>query len=69
MACNESEVTVDVQGGKLLGIENGDLSDNTPYATSTRRSMDGRLIVFVRTSGPTTVVLTSPGLPEVRIER
>ena len=32
----------------LLGIENGDLADNTPYAESARRLHNGRALVYLR---------------------
>ena len=68
VAGNDLTVTADVTGGKLLGLENGDLSDNTAYSASHRRTHDGRVIVFVRADGPATVRLSAPGLPEVTVE-
>jgi beta-galactosidase len=67
VARNELEVTADVDGGDLLGLESGDLSDNTPYTASSRRTLEGRLLVFVRPNGPTAVRLRAPGLPEVMV--
>ena len=61
-------ITAEVVGGELLGLENGDLSDNTPYTARARRTLDGRLVVFVRTAGPATVRLSAQGLPAVEIE-
>ena len=40
-ARDEKPVTVAVEGGDLLGLENGDLSDNTPYSARQRRTLDG----------------------------
>ena len=68
VAGDELVVTAGVDGGELLGLENGDLSDNTPYAAQGRRTLDGRVIVFVRPSGRTIVQLSAPGLPDVRVE-
>ncbi len=48
VACGERVVTAEVDGGELLGLENGDLRDNTPYTAHRRRTLDGRLIVFVQ---------------------
>ena len=48
VARGERVVTAEVDGGELLGLENGDLRDNTPYTASRRRTLDGRVIVFVR---------------------
>ena len=67
IARDERLVSVTLEGGTLLGIENGDLSDNTPYTAPQRRTLDGRLIVFVRPDGPINVRLTAEGLPEVRL--
>jgi hypothetical protein len=61
-------VTAEVLGGQLLGLENGDLGDNTPYSSYTRSTLAGRLIAFVRPGAATSVVLSSPGLPDVRLE-
>jgi hypothetical protein len=68
VARNEAIVTAEVEGGELLGLENGDLSDNTPYTARGRRTLEGRVIVFVRASGPATVRLIAPGLPHVRVD-
>lgn len=68
VARDERDVSAEVEGGELLGLENGDLSDNTPYSTRQRRTLDGRVIVFVRPDGPTTVRLSAPGLPDVRVD-
>jgi hypothetical protein len=68
VASGESVVTAAVEGGELLGLENGDLSDNTPYTARQRRTLDGRLIVFVRPAGSTIVRLSAPGLPDVQVE-
>jgi hypothetical protein len=67
VARNDLPVTVEVDGGVLLGIESGDLSDNTPYAVPERRSFDGRAIVFVRAGESTSLRLRAPGLPELRL--
>jgi len=68
VARDERFVTAEVDGGELLGLENGDLGDNTPYSLNQRRTLDGRVIVFVRADTPATVTLSSPGLPDVRME-
>jgi hypothetical protein len=61
-------ITAEAAGGELLGLENGDLADNTPYSARARRTLDGRLVVFLRITGPATVRLSAPGLPTVQIE-
>jgi len=67
VASNDLPVTATVDGGDLLGLENGDLSDNTPYSMPYRNTFDGRLIVFVRPGGVTTVRLSGPGLPDAHV--
>lgn len=68
IARDDRVVTAEVDGGELLGLENGDLADDTPYTTNERRTLDGRLIVYVRPGTKATVLLSAPGLPDVRME-
>lgn len=52
-------VTVSVSGsGVLLGLENGNLADNTPYSVPTRFTLDGRLIAYVRRTGPGSILVS-----------
>ncbi len=45
-------VTVTVSGdGVLLGLENGNLADNTSYTETFRDTYEGRLLAFVRRTG------------------
>ncbi|WP_456283951.1 glycoside hydrolase family 2 TIM barrel-domain containing protein [Microbacterium sp. JZ101] len=67
-ARDERMVSVEVSGGELLGIENGDLADVTPYASSQRRTLEGRLAVFVRADAGAVVRLRAEGLPETIVE-
>jgi len=67
VARDEVEIAAEVEGGELLGLESGDLSDNTPYTARQRRTFDGRLIVFARPDGPATLRLRASGLPEVSV--
>jgi hypothetical protein len=54
-------IEVHLQGPiELLGIENGDLSDNTDYAAPCRRASQGHAVVYVRSSG-------EPGTGRVRL--
>ena len=39
-------LTVTVENGVLLGLENGDLADNTEYTANYRRAYCGQLIVY-----------------------
>ena len=46
---DDKKLRVAVSGaGMLAGIENGDLSDVTPYAENARKTKDGRLMIYVR---------------------
>jgi hypothetical protein len=64
VALEDRVVEASVEGGELLGLENGDLADNTPYATDARVTKDGRLVVFVRPHGPVSVRLRADGLAD-----
>lgn len=68
VARNDLVVAAELDNGELLGIESGDLSDNTSYALKGRRTFEGRLVVFVRPAGRASLRLSAPGLPDVRIE-
>ncbi|GAT71955.1 beta-galactosidase [Microbacterium sp. HM58-2] len=60
-------VEASVEGGELLGLENGDLADVTPYALPRRRTLDARLIVFVRAAGEASVRLRAAGLEDALV--
>ena len=46
---DDRKLRVAVSGaGMLAGIENGDLSDVTPYAENARKTKDGKLMIYVR---------------------
>ena len=45
---SRADVKVKVDGGELLGIENGDIADTTSYGESHRRFYRGRMIIYVR---------------------
>jgi len=68
VARNEATLTVGADGGTLLGIESGDLGDNTSYTLPSRRTFEGRAVVFLRAAGPISLRLSAPGLPEVRMD-
>jgi hypothetical protein len=53
LVANASDmVGVMVEGAAtLLGIDNGDLADNTPFFATERRAYQGRLIAYVRSNG------------------
>jgi hypothetical protein len=61
-------VQVSLDGpGRLLGIENGDLSDCAEYRIPRRRTYRGRIIIYVllpgEPNGETTLGVSSEGLP------
>jgi len=50
---DHSEITVRVEGGgKLIGLDNGDLSDLTEYSSCCRSAYEGRLMIYIRRTGP-----------------
>ena len=44
----DKEIRFDVTGGELMGIENGDIKDLTPYTSTSRSTLAGRLIAYIR---------------------
>lgn len=63
-------VTIEVSGpGVLLGLENGDLADNTPYSSPSRKTKEGKLLAYIRRTGPEAVTVTAKaeGLPAVSL--
>jgi beta-galactosidase len=64
---NDLVVAAEIEGGKLLFLENGDLSDNTSHVARERKTFEGQLIAFVRAAGPATLRLRAPGLPVLEI--
>jgi len=67
-AQGQALLTAHVVGGELLGLESGDLADNTPYRSTSRATHDGRVLVFVRCAERTVVELSAPGLASVTLE-
>lgn len=61
-AVNDLNVTVLVEDGLLLGLENGDLSDITDYTENKRSTYQGRLICYVKGSGETKIKIMSNNL-------
>ena len=46
---DDQEIKVQVQGaGELIGIDNGDLADIKPFSANSRKTFQGKLIVYVR---------------------
>ena len=53
-----------VENGRLLGLENGDLADNTEYSATYRRAYKGQLLAYIQTTldCPVTVSVTGEGI-------
>ncbi|MCH5187755.1 MAG: DUF4982 domain-containing protein [Oscillospiraceae bacterium] len=47
-AAEDIDVTVEVEDGELLGLENGNIADCTAYTESSRKTLSGRLAAYVR---------------------
>ncbi|WP_420112833.1 glycoside hydrolase family 2 TIM barrel-domain containing protein [Pseudactinotalea sp.] len=67
-ASGEAVLTAQVEGGRLLGLENGDLADLTAYRNDHRSTYEGRLVVFVESDARAIVTVTAPGLTPARVE-
>ncbi|MCR5674343.1 MAG: glycoside hydrolase family 2 [Lachnospiraceae bacterium] len=52
-------IAVRVEGpGELIGLDNGDLSDNTPFTETARRTTEGNLAAYVRRTGEGAIGIT-----------
>lgn len=56
-----SMLQVHVVGGKLLGLENGDLADVTEYTADYRRAYHGQLMAYVQADSDIPAVVTISG--------
>ena len=65
---DSSLLTVTVENGTLLGLENGDLADVTDYTSSSRRAYKGRLLIYVRPEIPVSGTMTVPTVVKVSAE-
>lgn len=56
-----NEITVTITNGELLGLENGNLADNTSYSENYRATYHGKLMVYFTTTdlATTNVTLTT----------
>lgn len=63
---DDQTISAEVEGGLLLGLENGDLADLTSYTEPWRRTHHGRLILYVRTHAgePVTVKISCERLEQ-----
>ena len=58
-------LTVRVENGSLIGLENGDLSDVTDYSSPQRRAYKGQLLAYIRADSPDTgctAVISADGM-------
>ena len=62
-------IYVHVSGGGLLGLESGDLRDDTCYTSDVRSSYKGHLIVFVRKDHPDRPITVSAECDELAAAR
>lgn len=62
LASNDLEIQAEVTGGVLLGLENGDLADLTPYYENHRRTKDAKLILYVKPKDEVRVCISCPAL-------
>jgi beta-galactosidase len=65
--------SVQVRGaGRLLAVDNGNLGDTTPLSSHERNLNHSRALAIVQSlpnqSGPAEIIVTTPGLPEVRLK-
>lgn len=56
---DSSRITVQIDGGTFLGMENGDIADCTEYPSQMRRAFHGRLLIFFRKDGDAEVTVTA----------
>jgi len=72
VANDSSMLFVEVSGPvRLLGLENGDLADNTEYSANYRRAYEGRLLIYAEILDdrePTKVTVRGRGLKKATIE-
>lgn len=67
---DDKEITVQLEGGTLLGMDNGSPKDHTLYRTGHRKTFQGLAYAVVRKDGtdkPLEVRLCVPGLEEQRL--
>ncbi len=67
-ATDDRELRCEVLGsGEFMGMENGCPHDLTSYASDTRSTYRGRLIVYIRKGGTASARLSAPGLQPVTV--
>ena len=62
-------VTVTVTGkATLLGLENGNISDLTPYTSDSRKTCEGKLAIYVRKFGEADIHISPDGIAETALK-
>lgn len=65
--CHDSTLLhVSVENGKLIGLENGDLSDVTDYTSDSRRAFHGRLLIYALPDAPDAAMIVHVHGEEIR---
>lgn len=66
-----NEISLSIEGpGEILGLENGNAQDLTPYSSKKRQVHNGKLLAYIRSTtkaGEIIVTATSPGLPTASV--
>lgn len=65
---DETLLTVCIENGKLLGIENGNLADLTDYSANYRRAYRGQLLIYALPSKDMKMTITGHGIQPKTIE-
>jgi len=72
METDEVEIKFEVEGaGSMIGADNGDLKDVTPYQSNLRQVREGQAMAIVKSglqTGKIRLVARTEGLPEASIE-
>lgn len=67
----ENELAFTVQGGVLMGLESGSTTSHEDNKSNTRKARNGRLKAYImmnKVNSPSSVTITSQGLPPVTIK-
>lgn len=67
-AAGDLLVTAESADGRLLGLENGDLADVTPYSRPQRSTFEGRLMVFARSGDGAAMRVSAAGVDPVTVQ-
>jgi hypothetical protein len=69
---SDQELTLEIEGpAQVLGLESGDLASHERYQASVRKTYQGRLKAFIKTTGNSSAIkirVTSPNLAEANFK-